>query len=80
MKERMKMKTVETKFGPIGENYEFEGVRRKDGKEFTGEIVRILNTNRGTLVTLMTYGETGKEYRNLYLDECEFTVNQPAWA
>ena len=74
------MKTVETKFGPIGEHYEFEGVRRKDGKEFTGEIVRILNTNRGTLVTLMTYGETGKEYRNVYLDECEFTVNQPAWA
>jgi hypothetical protein len=76
----MKMKTVETKFGPIGEHYEFEGVRREDGKEFTGEIVRILNTNRGTLVTLMTYGETGKEYRNVYLDECEFTVNQPAWA
>ena len=74
------MKTVETKFGPIGEHYEFEGVRREDGKEFTGEIVRILNTNRGTLVTLMTYGETGKEYRNVYLDECEFTVNQPAWA
>ena len=74
------MKMVETKFGPIGEFYEFEGVRRKDGKEFVGEIVRIMQTNRGTLVTLMTYGETSKEYRNVYLDECEFTVTQPAWA
>jgi hypothetical protein len=76
----MKMQSVETKFGPISEHCEFEGVRRKDGKEFKGEIVRILQTNRGTLVTLMTYGETSKEYRNVYLDECEFTVNQPAWA
>ena len=74
------MKTVETKFGTIGEFYEFEGVRRKDGKEFVGEIVRIMQTNRGTLVTLMTYGETSKEYRNVYLEECEFTVTQPAWA
>lgn len=74
------MKTVETKFGPIGEFYEFEGVRLKDRKEFHGEIVRILQTHRGTLVTLMTYGETSKEYRNVYLEECEFTVTQPAWA
>lgn len=74
------MKTVETKFGPIGEFYEFEGVRLKDRKEFHGEIVRILKTNNGTLVTLMNRGETGKEYRNVYLEECEFTVTQPAWA
>jgi hypothetical protein len=74
------MMMVETKFGPIGEFYEFEGVRLKDRKEFHGEIVRILKTNNGTLVTLMNRGETGKEYRNVYLEECEFTVTQPAWA
>lgn len=70
---------VATKFGTIGTGYEFEGVR-KDGKEFIGEIVKIVETNRGTLVTLMTYGETSKEYRNVYLEECDFSVSQPSWA
>lgn len=73
------MMTMKTKFGTIGEFYEFEGVRN-DGKEFVGEIAKIIETKRGTLVTLMTWGETSKEYRNVYLEECrDFSVSQPSW-
>ena len=60
---------VETKLGPIGTGYDFEGVR-KDGREFVGEIVKIIQTNNGTLVTVKQNTNDGAEYKNIYLEEC----------
>ena len=48
---------------------DFSGIRN-DGREFSGTVVKVVKTVRGTLVTLMQYGETGKEYKNVYLEEC----------
>ena len=76
-KERMKM-IGNTKFGPIGIGYDFEAVR-KDGREFVGQVEKVVETGRGTLVTIMNWGETSKEYKNIYLEECDFTVSQPHW-
>lgn len=69
---------ISTKFGTIGTGYEFEGVR-KDGREFIGEIVKIVETKRGTLVTLMVRTHEEKIYKSVYLEECDFSVEQPVW-
>jgi hypothetical protein len=50
--------------------YKYFVATRNDGREFSGRVERVIENARGTLVTLMQYGETGLEYKNVYIQEC----------
>ena len=50
--------------------YTYFSGTRNDGREFAGTVVKVVTTVRGTLLTLMQYGETGKEYKSVYLEDC----------
>ena len=77
------LESVCVKFGAVQVGHGFECVKR-NGKTYTGEIVKVASYARGTLVTIVSYqpdtyrdshGEWHDGYspvhKSIYLEDCE---------
>lgn len=80
---KSELESVCHKFGAVQVGYGFECVKR-NGKTYTGEIVKVASYARGTLVTIVSYqpdtyrdshGEWHDGYspvhKSIYLEDCE---------
>lgn len=58
------------KFGTVQVGYAFQ-CEKNNGKQYTGDIVKVAAYDRGTLVTIRYYDDEGPVHKSIYLEDCK---------